>query len=80
VLQRNPHDATTRLLLTPLTGRTHQLRVHLCALGHPILGDTLYAPPELHARATRLLLHASLLAFDHPVSGEALRFESAAAF
>ncbi|MDR7332380.1 pseudouridine synthase [Roseateles asaccharophilus] len=51
----------TRVALEPLTGRSHQLRVHLTALGHPILGDTLYAPPDLAAASPRLLLHASEL-------------------
>lgn len=59
----------TRLALSPETGRTHQLRVHLQAIGHPILGDALYAPSEVHARAPRLLLHAALLTFDHPATG-----------
>ena len=58
VLQRDPLAGTTRLLLVPVTGRTHQLRVHLAALGHPILGDTLYARPLQAAAAPRLLLHA----------------------
>ncbi|MET0334089.1 MAG: RluA family pseudouridine synthase [Rhizobacter sp.] len=66
----------TRVALTPLTGRSHQLRVHLHALGHPILGDALYAPAEVVAMSPRLLLHASSLAFTHPVTGEAMRFES----
>ena len=57
---------TTRVELEPLTGRTHQLRVHLSALGHPIVGDTLYAPPPHHA-GQRLLLHARELGFTHPV-------------
>lgn len=70
----------TRLELDPLTGRTHQLRVHLRALGHPILGDMLYAPPEVQARAPRLLLHASELRFSHPATGEALVFASAPPF
>jgi tRNA pseudouridine32 synthase/23S rRNA pseudouridine746 synthase len=70
----------TRLLLEPVTGRTHQLRVHLQAIGHPILGDALYAPPEVAARAPRLLLHASELAFVHPVSGEPLALESRVPF
>src|SRR4029453_13725751 len=52
---------TTRLALEPVTGRTHQLRVHLQAIGHPILGDALYAPPAVQALAPRLLLHACLL-------------------
>jgi tRNA pseudouridine32 synthase/23S rRNA pseudouridine746 synthase len=51
----------TRLLLTPVTGRSHQLRVHLAHVGHPILGDALYAPPAVAAAGPRLLLHASEL-------------------
>lgn len=72
--------ASTRLALEPLTGRTHQLRVHLQAIGHPILGDALYAPPNVLAMAPRLLLHASHLAFAHPVDGRALHFSCAADF
>jgi len=68
--------STTRVELEPLTGRSHQLRVHLQAIGHPIVGDALYAPPEVQAVAPRLLLHASALAFTHPASGEGLRFTS----
>ena len=67
---------TTRVELAPLTGRSHQLRVHLQALGHPILGDPLYAPPAVLTQAGRLLLHASRLAFTHPVTGADLHFES----
>jgi tRNA pseudouridine32 synthase / 23S rRNA pseudouridine746 synthase len=70
----------TRLELEPVTGRAHQLRVHLLAIGHPILGDALYAPPEVVASADRLLLHASRLRFAHPVSGEPLEIESAVPF
>ncbi len=69
-----PWPDTTRLLLEPLTGRTHQLRVHLLAIGHPIVGDPLYAPLEVPPRAERLLLHASELAFEHPVSGQPCHF------
>ncbi|MDO8419781.1 MAG: RNA pseudouridine synthase, partial [Rubrivivax sp.] len=69
---------STRLLLEPITGRTHQLRVHLQWLGHPIRGDALYAPTPL--RADRLLLHATLLALTHPLTGQPCRFASAAAF
>ncbi|TXD66999.1 RluA family pseudouridine synthase, partial [Mitsuaria sp. TWR114] len=58
VLQRDLAAGTTRVELEPVTGRSHQLRVHLLAAGHPILGDALYAPPEILARAPRLLLHA----------------------
>ena len=57
----------TRLELEPVTGRTHQLRVHLAALGHPILGDMLYATAAVQARAPRLLLHACALEFVHPL-------------
>ena len=70
----------TRLELEPVTGRAHQLRVHLVAIGHPILGDALYAPPEVLARADRLLLHASSLRFAHPATGESIVLESAAPF
>jgi tRNA pseudouridine32 synthase/23S rRNA pseudouridine746 synthase len=73
------HDATTsRLVLEPLTGRTHQLRVHLAAIGHPIVGDRLYGPEP--PAAPRLLLHASALAFTHPTSGTPQRFEAEAPF
>ena len=54
----------TRVALEPLTGRTHQLRVHLAALGHAILGDALYAAPDIAAARPRLLLHASELRVD----------------
>jgi tRNA pseudouridine32 synthase/23S rRNA pseudouridine746 synthase len=67
------HDVETdvsRLALQPLTGRSHQLRVHLAAIGHPILGDTLYAPPSL--QVGRLMLHACALSLAHPVSGTRL--------
>ncbi|MCS4509079.1 RluA family pseudouridine synthase [Xylophilus ampelinus] len=79
-LSHDPVAGTARLRLTPVTGRTHQLRVHLRAIGHPILGDALYAPPAVLAAAPRLLLHAVLLAFAHPVTGAALRFRSAVPF
>ena len=70
----------TRLELEPVTGRAHQLRVHLLAIGHPILGDALYAPPEVRAASDRLLLHAAQLRFAHPVSGEEMTVESAVPF
>jgi tRNA pseudouridine32 synthase/23S rRNA pseudouridine746 synthase len=66
----------TRVDLEPVTGRSHQLRVHLQALGHPILGDTLYASPAAQARAARLLLHACELSLTHPLTGEPLNFRS----
>ena len=67
---------STRVELEPLTGRSHQLRVHLQALGYPILGDALYAPEAVQAKAKRLLLHAIVLRFQHPQTGEAMCFES----
>ena len=68
---------TTRVELEPVTGRTHQLRVHLAAIGHPIVGDTLYGG---EAGAERLLLHASMLSFAHPLSGKPLSLASDAPF
>jgi tRNA pseudouridine32 synthase/23S rRNA pseudouridine746 synthase len=77
------HDGaadSTRVELEPITGRSHQLRVHLQALGHPILGDALYAPVHLRDCAPRLMLHATQLTFAHPASGEPLTFSSPAPF
>lgn len=65
----------SRVELEPFTGRSHQLRVHLMSLGQPIVGDALYAPPELKAKADRLLLHAWQLGFQHPVTQAHLKFE-----
>jgi tRNA pseudouridine32 synthase / 23S rRNA pseudouridine746 synthase len=76
-----PHGAiSTRVELEPVTGRTHQLRVHLQAIGHPILGDALYACAEQQALAPRLLLHADTLALTHPVTQERLHWHSPAPF
>lgn len=80
VLGRDEAGDITRLALEPVTGRSHQLRVHLQALGHPILGDRLYAPAAVQERADRLLLHACSLQLAHPVTGAALRFDSPAPF
>lgn len=70
----------TRVKLTPITGRSHQLRVHLKEIGHPILGDRLYAPEHIIAQADRLLLHAQRLVIRHPRSEQALTFEQACEF
>jgi tRNA pseudouridine32 synthase/23S rRNA pseudouridine746 synthase len=70
----------TRVELEPVTGRSHQLRVHLKALGHPILGDALYAPPGIAGAAPRLLLHARQLRLSHPGSGAQLEFSSPTPF
>ena len=75
VLARDPASDSTRVELEPVTGRSHQLRVHLAALGHPILGDELYAGAAA-ARAPRLLLHASKIRFFHPSTVESLEFSS----
>ena len=69
-----------RLALMPVTGRSHQLRVHLQAIGHPILGDELYANPAARAAAPRLLLHAEWIAFEHPLHGGRVEFSCPAAF
>ncbi len=74
---------TSRLQLEPLTGRSHQLRVHLQALGHPIQGDALYQPVALCGhpdRPDRLSLHASALGFWHPVTGLRIELESPTPF
>lgn len=79
--QPTGYDATsdtTTLMLDPLTGRTHQLRVHLQAIGHPIVGDALYGWPT--DKASRLLLHATELRLDHPIQGVALTVRSPAPF
>jgi tRNA pseudouridine32 synthase / 23S rRNA pseudouridine746 synthase len=73
-------DDSTLLSLSPETGRSHQLRVHLLSLGHPILGDRFYAPPDALARAPRLLLHAQQLSFLHPWSGERMTVEASVPF
>ena len=66
VLQRK--DETVRLLLKPVTGRTHQLRVHCAAMGYPIIGDGLYGNDEI--KQPRMLLHADNLLFEHPVTNK----------
>jgi 23S rRNA pseudouridine1911/1915/1917 synthase len=82
VLRRFP--GFTLLELQPLTGRTHQIRVHLASIGHPIVGDTLYrAPSRIHLGHTevktlqRNFLHAAAIEFRHPRTGETVRFQTA---
>ncbi|GAA5177429.1 bifunctional tRNA pseudouridine(32) synthase/23S rRNA pseudouridine(746) synthase RluA [Niveibacterium umoris] len=80
VVSRNRSTHSTRVALTPVTGRSHQLRVHMQAIGHPILGDALYGTTRGQAAAPRLLLHAATLTLPHPVSGTLLRIRSDAPF
>ncbi|GAA6168201.1 pseudouridine synthase [Sessilibacter corallicola] len=67
VLHRDHKNATSRLLLTPITGRSHQLRVHCEFIGHPILGDYFYGTPHSQNSSNRLLLHAQRISFEHPI-------------
>ena len=73
-------EAATRLALHPVTGRSHQLRVHCWAMGHPILGDRIYAVDKVFKAAARLQLHAWKLRLRHPKDGEAMTFESPCPF
>lgn len=78
VLERQTDQ--TRVLLKPVTGRSHQLRVHMLSLGHPILGDRLYAHPDALNKAQRLQLHAQWIKFNHPVSLSPVEFFCPAPF
>ncbi|WP_241576106.1 bifunctional tRNA pseudouridine(32) synthase/23S rRNA pseudouridine(746) synthase RluA [Rosenbergiella collisarenosi] len=69
-----------RVQLKPITGRSHQLRVHMLAMGHPILGDNFYASPEAKALSPRLLLHAERLTITHPAFGNSMTFKQPAEF
>ena len=80
VLSHDPIANTTRVELHPVTGRSHQLRLHLQAIGHPIVGCEFYATEEALAKAPRLLLHATDIVFSHPVSGELVNGHSEPAF
>jgi tRNA pseudouridine32 synthase/23S rRNA pseudouridine746 synthase len=77
------YDSTkdwTRVKLEPKTGRSHQLRVHMLSLGHPIVGDFFYAPKRVLEKSPRLLLHASQLSFQHPISNQSVDIVSIAPF
>ena len=76
VLSYDKDTDTTRIELTPLTGRTHQLRVHMQAIKHAILGDELYANKTAIEKASRLLLHANYLSFQHPITDELIKLNS----
>lgn len=79
VIDRDAASASARLELVPHTGRSHQLRVHLAAIGHPIVGDALYAAAGAPA-APRLMLHACELRLAHPANGRPLMIASAVPF
>lgn len=83
LLQGQAHEQglpVSRLRLEPVTGRTHQLRLHMQHLGHPMLGDALYAPEAIAAAAPRLLLHACTLSLQHPITGQDMHWHSAVPF
>lgn len=80
VLSHDDGACTTRVELEPVTGRSHQLRLHLQAIGHPILGDALYAPPPVQDMAARLLLHATAITLPHPATGQPLSVQSPVPF
>lgn len=77
---RERGDAVARLALQPVTGRSHQLRVHLAAIGHPIVGDPLYGSVEAVGASHRMCLHATALSVPHPQDGRRVHFESTAPF
>jgi len=70
VIERLQKPVVTKVMFRPVSGRTHQLRIHSSEIGHPILGCDLYATDEAFFMAKRLMLHATGIEFDHPVSGE----------
>ncbi len=80
VLNRDNEKNITRLELRPQTGRSHQLRVHMMAFGHTILGDNLYANNDVLQKAPRLQLHAEAISFEHPGTGKVVRFTCAVPF
>jgi tRNA pseudouridine32 synthase/23S rRNA pseudouridine746 synthase len=83
VLERSKNisgENISRIKFSPVTGRTHQLRVHAHAMGHPILGDPIYADGAAKSMATRLQLHATSLGLKHPVTGDELSFKNSSPF
>jgi len=73
-------ERTTRVRLFPYTGRSHQLRVHMLSIGHPIIGDRFYADCEALAASPRLALHAESLTLHHPTGGDRVQFSAACPF
>lgn len=75
-ISEDANSNTSLIKLKPITGRSHQLRVHMLSLGHPILGDRLYAHEQAKSLSSRLCLHARHIQFTHPLSDELLSFSS----
>lgn len=73
-------DGCTRFELTPITGRSHQLRIHMAEIGHPLLGDPFYAPEPVQALSPRLLLHAAEITVIHPHTEERIHFHAPCPF
>jgi tRNA pseudouridine32 synthase/23S rRNA pseudouridine746 synthase len=73
LLQTGEHASLIEL--EPITGRTHQLRVHMQSIGHPMLGDSLYAPESIRTLTPRLMLHAQKIQLNHPFTQEILTFD-----
>lgn len=80
VIDKNTDKNTARIELLPETGRSHQLRLHMQSIGHPILGDDLYAHEEALEMTDRLNLHATELSFTHPVTNEIIQLKSVVPF
>ena len=80
ILESNPEQNIALLELRPLTGRTHQLRVHLDAIGHPILGDPFYGHQESQSNKPRLCLHAKTLQFKHPFTHKEIIIDTSTSF
>lgn len=80
VIGRDRDNNRSRMQLEPVSGRTHQLRVHMLSIGHPILGDRLYAPDDVITQSPRLLLHAQELWLTHPITRTALQISCPATF
>ena len=80
LLSYNAGTNQSRVKLEPVTGRSHQLRVHMLALGHAMLGDTLYAPQAIATKSPRLMLHAEYIRFVHPLSAQVMEFTASAPF
>lgn len=80
VVKRIDYPKSSRVLFSAETGRTHQLRIHSQAIGHPILGCDLYGSKETQAMSDRLMLHATTLEFDHPITSERIRSKCACPF